>query len=308
MPLIDMSETYQMTNVGAHIDGTDVYQSNRNLLDNWYFVGGGSQLGDGVFPINQRGQASYSGTGNTIDRWKCNDPAGVLSLSASGMSITVGTQFCGYQQYLPMGALVEGETYTLSIKINGTVYSWIIPSLSTSGQSQTAGWFGNNNIYSYVGVLNGNWRIMPFDSANGTTATVSGIQAIKLEAGTVSTLDNDPPPDFGEELRKCQRRLFIHDFASGDIIADGFAVSASYSICSLVLPVSMASDGTLTGTVTANPLIYGGGTGEQVSSFSVSAVKGNYAKIGVATTVMLPNYSVTLYANTNIRLTISKEL
>ena len=40
MPLIDMSETYQMTNVGDHIDGTDVYQSNRNLLDNAYFVGG----------------------------------------------------------------------------------------------------------------------------------------------------------------------------------------------------------------------------------------------------------------------------
>lgn len=28
----------------------------RNLLDNWYFVGGGSQQGGGQFPINQRGK------------------------------------------------------------------------------------------------------------------------------------------------------------------------------------------------------------------------------------------------------------
>lgn len=33
---------------------------NRNLLDNWYFVGGGSQQGGGQFPINQRGETSYS--------------------------------------------------------------------------------------------------------------------------------------------------------------------------------------------------------------------------------------------------------
>ena len=33
MPLIDMSETFQMTNPGAHIDATDVYNSNENLLD-----------------------------------------------------------------------------------------------------------------------------------------------------------------------------------------------------------------------------------------------------------------------------------
>lgn len=44
---------------------------NENLLDNWYFVGGGSQQGGGQFPINQRGQTSYSGTNqNAIDRWK----------------------------------------------------------------------------------------------------------------------------------------------------------------------------------------------------------------------------------------------
>lgn len=46
---------------------------NPNLLDNWYFVGGGSQQGGGQFPINQLGQTSYNTIATsiyTIDRWK----------------------------------------------------------------------------------------------------------------------------------------------------------------------------------------------------------------------------------------------
>lgn len=288
MPLVDTIETFQMTNVGTHIDGTDVYQTNPNLLDNWYFVGGGSQLGDGVFPINQRGLTSY-GAGQTIDRWKLSS-GGTLVFTNDGISIN------GLFFQKKVIDFTVGETYTLSRQTtDGNVVSvtGVVPS--------TEGWMiGDQNFGVYFRPSTKVCDIQIW----GTYL----LRAVKIEKGTVSTLANDPPPDFGEELRKCQRRLFIHDFANGDIIASGFAVSASYSVCSLVLPVSMASDGTLTGTVTANPLIYGGGTGEQVSSFSVSAVKGNYAKIGVATTVMPANNSITLYANTNIRLTISKEL
>ena len=54
---------------------------NRNLLDNWYFVGGGSQQGGGQFPINQRGQTSYSGNGYGIDRWRIGS-SGILTISA----------------------------------------------------------------------------------------------------------------------------------------------------------------------------------------------------------------------------------
>ena len=251
-------------------------------------MGGGSQLGDGVFPINQRGQASY-GAGQTIDRWKLSS-GGTLVFTNEGISIN------GLFFQKEVIDFTVGETYTLSRQTtDGNVVSvtGVVPS--------TEGWMiGDQNFGVYFRPSTKVCDIQIW----GTYL----LRAVKLEKGTVSTLANDAPPDFGEELRKCQRRLFIHDFANGEIIANGFAVSASYSVLSLTLPVSMASDGTLTGTVTANPLIYGGGTSEQVSSFSVSAVKGNYAKIGVATTVMPSNNAVILYANTNIRLTISKEL
>ena len=45
--------------------------SRLNLLDNWYFVGGGSHTGFGHFPINQRGMTQFSTVGGyIIDRWK----------------------------------------------------------------------------------------------------------------------------------------------------------------------------------------------------------------------------------------------
>lgn len=310
MPMINVEDSYILEETGAQVDKvTGLFTknenattgekqmarlnigaggSNDNLLDNAYFVGGGSQLGDWVFPINQRGQTSYSAYVNSIDRW----------YAAAAMTVAADGIVCGaIVQKLPQVAPLDGKTLTFSALLaDGTM-------LSGSAVFNSA-----SDTYFYRDA--GASEFLMYNTYFGgfEVVTQRKVAAVKLEYGTVSTLANDAPPDFGEELRKCQRRLFIHDFANGEIIANGFAVSASYSVFSLVLPVSMASDGTLTGTVTANPLIYGGGTGEQVSSFSVSAVKGNYAKIGVATTVMPSNNAVTLYANTNIRLTISKEL
>ena len=67
-----------------------------NLLDNWYFVGGGSQLGYGVFPVNQRGQSSYNNSNAyTIDRWKLTN--GSLTLANGGIILN-GT----IEQILPV--------------------------------------------------------------------------------------------------------------------------------------------------------------------------------------------------------------
>lgn len=48
------------------------WPSNPNLLDNWYFVGGGSQQGGGQFPINQKGKTEYAGGARGLDRWVCD--------------------------------------------------------------------------------------------------------------------------------------------------------------------------------------------------------------------------------------------
>ena len=189
MALIDMSEIFQMTNVGDHIDGTDVYQSNPNLLDNAYFVGGGSQLGDGVFPINQRGLSNY-GAGYTIDRWKLSSGS-TLVFTNDGISIN------GLFFQKKVIDFTVGETYTLSRQ-------------TTDG-----------NVVSVTGVVPSNEGWMIGDQNFGVyfrpSTKVCDIQiwgtyllkAVKLEKGTVSTLANDAPPDFGEELRKC--RWYLRD-------------------------------------------------------------------------------------------------
>ena len=47
----------------------------KNLLRNWYFVGGGT--GRGIFPVNQRGQSSYSTSSEAnIDGWRFSSSGG----------------------------------------------------------------------------------------------------------------------------------------------------------------------------------------------------------------------------------------
>jgi len=187
MALIDMSETYQMTNPGAHIDATDVYNSNDNLLDNAYFVGGGSQLGDGVFPINQRGQTSYSAYTNSIDRWYA---AAAMTIAADGIS-------CGViVQKLPQVANLNGKTLTFSALLaDGTMLSGYAVFNSAS----------DTYFYRDAGAS----EFLMYNTYFGgfEVATQRKIAAVKLEVGTVSTLANDVPPNFGEELRKCKRYL-----------------------------------------------------------------------------------------------------
>ena len=58
---------------GEEIDALLGSSTRRNLLNNWYFVGGGSQQGGGQFPINQRGERSYSTSyGSIFDCWNGN--------------------------------------------------------------------------------------------------------------------------------------------------------------------------------------------------------------------------------------------
>lgn len=268
--------------------------SNRNLLDNPFFT------------IRQRGDGPFTSAGNTLDRWKAVGNTTITG-EAGGMRMEASTTYRGVSQFIETPAALANLTLTFSADITSLSGNIFVQIYDGAGAQIFVKELSEGlSSVTFTAPANGIKEI--YLSNRASTSVNVLFRAVKLELGSVSTLANDAPPDYGEELRKCQRRLFIHDFANGEVIANGFAVSASYSVFSLTLPVSMASDGTLTGTITANPLIYGGGTGEQTSSFSVSAVKGNYAKIGVATTVMPSNNAVTLYANTNIRLTISKEL
>ena len=176
MSLIDASQTFQMTNLGVHIDGTDVYQSNDNLLDNAYFVGGGSQLGDGVFPINQRGLTSYTG-GAGIDRWSSDS---TITLTASGITISANAIY--QNQSKAFFDRILGKTVTYSIlTTSGEIKSATIQFPSSYPASVTVQEIFNDGASGIGYAL--------FPAGNGQVIRIIGapVAAAKLELGTVST-------------------------------------------------------------------------------------------------------------------------
>ena len=244
MAIINVDDAYILNETGAQVDKTtgipfkneslteaEAAQaraniraggSNPNLLDNAYFVGGGSQLGDGVFPINQRGLLNY-GAGYTIDRWKLSS-GGTLVFTNDGISID------GLFFQKKIIDFTVGETYTLSRQTtDGNVVSvtGVVPS--------TEGWMiGDQNFGVYFRPSTKVCDIQIW----GTYL----LKAVKLEKGTVSTLANDVPPDYGTELAKCQR-YFVR--ALGDPFGTGYITTAGNN-SRITVPVPMTMRATPT--------------------------------------------------------------
>ena len=245
---------------------------NENLLDNWYFVGGGSQQGGGQFPINQRGQTSYSGTAlYTIDRWKLSQGAAeTVNIESNGISIS--TSAVWIQAFENLG-LQNGETITLSAIIDGVLISG-----STT--------YNASSSYLYVVEADGfRLAISPqnkyFQLYNSSGTSENLIQAVKLEKGYLSTLArkdeegswvlNDAPPNFQQELAKCQR-YFLGFSNNPDVylaIGIGTTYTSTNSQIQIPLPVPMRINPTL--TMSGKWILRGGDTSQSFSNGGYTA-------------------------------------
>lgn len=164
----------------ADYDATWQYleYSRPNLLDNWYFVGGGSQNGNGVFPINQRGQTQYSTAGEFIfDRWKL--VSGTVTLTGSGLTL------------------------------NGTIQQTIE---AVVDQQYTVTMLTDSGIVSAPSSFDPSTKV--FSITYNSNAT---IKAVKLELGSFQTLAHEENgvwvlnelPDYDVELLKAYKYLQI---------------------------------------------------------------------------------------------------
>lgn len=297
MAYINVDEVYILDNTGLQVDmATDIPfadagfsdaqkeqarknigagGSNRNLLDNWYFVGGGSQLGDGVFPINQRGQTSYTGTQVGIDRWQLSNGNTSVSLSSSGMTIYTNGSGYGYGGQALNRSFTRDGKYTFSVLLaDGTLYTT---------PSDTNLTLPSGLLFYFSNDTSVNWR----NPANTTCETIA---AMKLEKGTVSTLVNDVPPDFYLELEKAKAHYFH--------IADEAFVclsNSSANTLTVYIPVTttMASNVSIQ-SVTGSFLRGSGVNG--VPTLSASNItlenKGNMLKLNIT------NFGVTIAGTT----------
>ena len=193
----------------------------RNLLGNAYFKGGGSQQGGGQFPINQRGETSYTDkNAPCIDRWRTLGGDSTVTLVDSGLQITgAGSYTWSLTQILQdaVKSAITGDTVTISVLHSKGLDSMTVENALSAESSQTFAdgvslWLSTSGQF--------------FVGTNDTTI----FYAAKLELGLAQTLayqDEEgnwqlfETPDYAEELAKCQR------FFENAPIYTGFTVGAS---------------------------------------------------------------------------------
>lgn len=173
-----------------------------NLLKNAYFVGGGSQLGNGIFPLNSRGQTSYSGYAIGIDGWY-QDLS--LTLQANGVVVGNGSTGALIQHFdLVQLSRVLGKTVTASaLRADGTLLTGTV-TFDSAYNSDTWINYGTSQMQALIFAA-GNAQIIRLPTS------LSPYVAAKLEFGPTQTLAHQENgvwvlneiPDFNEELVRC---------------------------------------------------------------------------------------------------------
>ena len=191
---------YFWTKIKSYVSGLI---SHDNLLDNWYFVGGGSQLGEGTFPINQRGSASYTGKVRVINRWKMTNSNGTLTLNSDCITLTAAsTENAFFRQYLPES--IYG-TYTFSAYLRGSGAGYVGLNIADANLTNIAAKMYANpgNDWTLVsGTVTTSGSGIDVFSIRVDAGESIDIKSVKLEPGIVSTLPNDARPDYGLELTR----------------------------------------------------------------------------------------------------------
>ena len=234
---------------------------NKNLLDNWYFVGGGSQQGGGQFPINQRGKTTYSATGGSaknvysFDRWYCSQTIEGNTFTANIEKDGITLSNSGSRE----GALIQNVpgiplgTYTFSVLVSdvvGRVELWT--SNDAYGDGAHIALKDGFNTMSATITSYTNWIFFNVTVYPGASVK---IKAAKLELGGTQTLAHkegdawvlNEVPNYAEELAKCQR-YFVKLVK---YVAVPYRITAAGKIATYVftLPTEMRATPTFTGTI-----------------------------------------------------------
>ena len=204
---------------------------NPNLLDNWYFGN----------PVNQRGQTSYTGNGYTIDRWRRDGSNVITTLNEGYVSLV------GYGGNL--GQILEGDIFkylrgkevTLSILARGNVA--IIAEDSTGSYSSAYLQSETFTVVSKTMTVRSDANIFHY-YVQPQDGDPSDVIAAKLELGSQQTLAHQENgvwvlneiPDYGEQLRRCQRYFFAPVNLNG-LVSGGKCV-INYPVIMRTTPVS----------------------------------------------------------------------
>ena len=225
------------------ISGAVKYRTNPNLLDNWYFGR----------PVNQRGQTEYTAAGYMVDRWYSLTTGKTVKVESDGLAISDTADFGAFIQRIEYQGLL-GKTVTFSVLAKRLLQGAQSPYITVMN--------GGGSDYSYEGYdmikAADNYEISSVTVTLSNTAPTGGyffvdcvgmtgssikILAAKLELGSTQTLAHQENgvwilneiPDFGEQLRRCQR------YHLGDMQRDapGRISENNTAYCVVPIPVTM---------------------------------------------------------------------
>jgi hypothetical protein len=192
--------------------------SHKNLLHNWDFRN----------PVNQRGFTSTTSAGDTIDRWRLTASGHTVEVVSDGIKLiaskNAGLNNCFVQLVENYSSFV-GVTLTLSAHIventltQGCNLRW---NDNASPVITGTGYFSHTFTPSSLSYLQIGVQFANRDVDDGKYVI---IDKMKLEIGTVSTLANDPPADYREQLVLCKsflRNIILSpDEADAELMGNG---------------------------------------------------------------------------------------
>lgn len=244
--LTDAQKVQARSNISAGQGGT-----NPNLLDNPWFT------------VNQRG-VTNGGFENRVyrfDRWYTSygsNTNGTWSWGANGVTLTSpnNSESC-LMQKIASPELLDGKKLTASLLLtDGTILRGTV-----SFNHATAQTFLIHNLVR-VQWLTGAFAIIVL--ASQTIA----IRAVKLEVGDISTIANDAPPNYAEELLKCQR-YFLRVLRNGSYSVDvGFGVADSTTTARITIPTPVPMAKAPTVSMSGTVRIQSGGSGHEITNIS----------------------------------------
>lgn len=210
---------------------------NPNLLDNWYFGR----------PVNQRGQTEYTYTpasSYTIDRWRA-DGNGTITLKDGYIDVFNNNSWCSVMQYIDNPKCFAGKTLTASMlrrDENPLKLMFYVDGKSLGEVLKT------DKLVSTTVTLPDNVSSLAILFGASTNKT-SSLIAAKFELGDTQTLAHkknekwvlNEIPDFGEQLRRCQR-YFVRLTN-----AYGYGWTYSSSVANFLVPLPT--------TLRANPVV-----------------------------------------------------
>lgn len=183
---------------GTNYNVWNVNYSNQNFLDNPF-----------PWQVNQRGSTTYDGPTNsyTTDRWIKVDATNKVVVYSDRIRIERHSEGADSQWLKQIIATPPAGVCTVSVVADVHIAG------SNSNFRANPGFFNVANPTSGKKLYSGTLNVSSNELSEFSFITDRGlapgdyidIYAVKLELGSVSTLANDGPPNYAEELAKCQR-------------------------------------------------------------------------------------------------------